>query len=251
MGCNEHDEFSLPTRGTSPTAVISSGDSRELARLLRLVEEIPEIGERVSNVSAEWLGRPYIESPLDPGGDTESLRIDLEAFDCVTMVETAIAISISEDIDQFVDTLKKIRYHNGVVEWSARNHYMSDWLTNNVAIGVLQDLTTGPSTVEKIAVLNAVEGLPPKLTAFRYFPQENLGTISRRLRTGDLASFASLKPGLDVFHTGFLIVTGDGVVLRHASRSAGKVVDQSLDQFIAGNKMLGVLIARPVIPCNR
>jgi hypothetical protein len=246
MGSAQDDELSAMIRGAESRAVMSSDASREVSRLLKLIDGIPEIGERIAAVTSEWLGRPYIENPLDPRGHYESLRIDLEAFDCVTMIENAIAISMSEDINQFVDTLKELRYQNGVVGWPARNHYMSDWLTNNIATGLLEDLTTGAQTVEKIAVLNAVEGLPPKLTAFRYFPQENIEAVSRRLRTGDLMSFASLKAGLDVFHTGFLIVAGRDIVLRHASRSAGKIVDQDLRQFIAGNRMLGIIIVRPV-----
>ena len=233
--------------GPPARILVSSADTLEIGRLCSLVADTAEVGERISTVSAEWLGRPYVLNSLDPRGPTESLRIDLQAFDCVTMVETALAISLSEDFQQFVDALRGIRYQNGVVAWESRNHYMTDWVTNNLSSGVIQNLTTGAATMEKITVLDAVEGLLPKLTAFRYFPQEKLGSVRRRLQTGDIACFASLKPGLDVFHTGFILMAGGEVVLRHASRSSAMVLDQDLDQFVSANKMLGVIFVRPVL----
>jgi hypothetical protein len=228
--------------------IISSRDERELGRLFWLLEGQQDVGERLATISAEWLGRPYIENSLDPPGGRESLRVQLQGFDCVTLIETALAVSLSDDTAGFIGALRQIRYQDAIVEWPNRNHYMTDWVANNLARGILRDLTTGQATMEKITALDVVEGLPPKLTAFRYFPQANLKSIKRRVQTGDIACFAAVRPGLDVFHTGILIGSDGAIILRHASRSAGAVVDQDLDRFVAENKMLGLILVRPVIP---
>jgi hypothetical protein len=230
--------------------IMSSQDEREIGRLFWLLEGQQEVGERLTTVSAEWLGRPYIENSLDPPGGPELLRVQLQGFDCVTLIETALAISLSDDTPGFIDALRQIRYQDAIVEWPHRNHYMTDWVANNLARGILRDLTTGQASMEKITVLDVVEGLPPKLTAFRYFPQENLDSIKRRVQTGDIACFAAIRPGLDVFHTGILIASDGGIILRHASRSAGAVVDQDLYRFVGENKMLGLILVRPVIAAS-
>jgi len=235
-------------RGLGYDVALSPRDEREISRLFWLIEDTPDVGERVGAVSAEWLGRPYLDNPLDLRGTKESVRVNLRGFDCVTLIESAFAMALSEDVSTFIKALRLIRYHEGTVNWSSRNHYMTDWMTNNIALGIVRDLTTGQGSIEQIAVLNVVDGLPPKLTAFRYFPQENLPSLKRRMQTGDLVCFASTRPGLDVYHTGILIASDDGIVLRHASRSAGMVIDQDLDRFVAESSMLGVVLVRPTAP---
>ena len=54
-----------------------------------------------------------------------------------------------------------------------------------------------------------------------------------------------MRQGLDVFHLGMLFRATQGVLLRHAARSRGQVVEQELANFCAANTMPGFLIARP------
>jgi hypothetical protein len=49
-----------------------------------------------------------------------------------------------------------------------------------------------------------------------------------------------------VFHTGILIHRDDRVLMRHAKRSAGKVVEQDLADFLKRNRMSGFILARPL-----
>jgi hypothetical protein len=65
------------------------------------------------------------------------------------------------------------------------------------------------------------------------------------LRTGDLIFFASTRTHLDVFHCGIIARNGDRVLVRHASRSRGAVVEQELNDFLKANRMAGVIIVRP------
>jgi hypothetical protein len=62
---------------------------------------------------------------------------------------------------------------------------------------------------------------------------------------GDIIFFVSMRQGLDIFHLGMLFRATKGVLLRHAARSRGQVVEQELANFCAANTMPGFLIARP------
>jgi hypothetical protein len=66
------------------------------------------------------------------------------------------------------------------------------------------------------------------------------------MRTGDLILFVSTREHLDVFHTGILIRRDDRVLMRHATRSAGKVIEQDLADFLKTNRMSGFILARPL-----
>jgi hypothetical protein len=58
--------------------------------------------------------------------------------------------------------------------------------------------------------------------------------------------FVSTRKHLDVFHAGILIRRGEDILLRHATRSAGKVVEQDVGEFLRSNRMSGFILARPL-----
>ena len=45
---------------------------------------------------------------------------------------------------------------------------------------------------------------------------------------------------------GILIHEDERILLRHATRSAGKVIEQDLIDFFAANQMSGFILARPL-----
>jgi hypothetical protein len=65
------------------------------------------------------------------------------------------------------------------------------------------------------------------------------------LHSGDLVFFVSTRRHLDVFHTGIIVRDGASVLMRHASRSQGGVVEQPLSEFLKANRMTGVIAVRP------
>ena len=66
------------------------------------------------------------------------------------------------------------------------------------------------------------------------------------LQTGDLIFFASIRKNLDIFHCGIIVRDGKRILMRHASRSSGGVVEQNFDEFLKANRMAGVIVVRPV-----
>ena len=69
--------------------------------------------------------------------------------------------------------------------------------------------------------------------------------LAKYLHTGDLIFFVSTRKNLDVFHAGILIRTDQRLIMRHASRSEGLVVEQELSGFLEANRMAGVIVMRP------
>jgi hypothetical protein len=215
----------------------------------RLIESMIEMNfhERIEKASARLIGRPYVENPLVGGPMLEEiLTISLEGFDCVTYIETALALALSRSVNQFVKTIRELRYENGNVNWRARNHYMADWVARNQSRGRIVNITRGKESVRKTKTLGLVAGLPAKRVSFSCFPKRALSRVAHKIETGDIVLFASVKKRLDVFHTGLLIRRRDEILLRHATRKVGAVIEQPLADFLKENRMSGFMLARPV-----
>jgi hypothetical protein len=123
---------------------------------------------------------------------------------------------------------------------------MVDWWHNNEWQGFLQNITQGAESVEKKRELNLIQNLPTEHVTFRVFPKKRIKSIEKQIRTGDFVCFGSIKKHLDVFHTGILLRRDDKILLRHASRTAKKVIDQDLQDFLKNNRMSGLVLLRPV-----
>ena len=239
----------MTTLRAGKTALPVSLNINEAARLLEAAKGEPSLNTRLDAISRSLLGRPYVENSLIGGPEeTEVLTISLEAFDCVTYIETVLGLAFSESVAGVVAAIREMRYEGGVVDWRRRNHFMIDWARNNEMRGMLKNLTKGALTVKKTRSLSAINGLPPRQATFRCFPKQRLRQISSTWETGDLILFASTKNWLDVFHVGLLVKHESSFLMRHATRKAGSVIEQDLDEFIRDNRMSGLLLLRPAQP---
>ena len=101
--------------------------------------------DRVLDFGESLLGAPYVGGPLGEGLQGQYDRNPLarfDAFDCTTFVETITALAISKSWGDFETTLNRIRYRNGEVSFTARNHFTDlDWIPNNVRAGIYRDIT--------------------------------------------------------------------------------------------------------------
>ncbi|HLQ76099.1 MAG TPA: N-acetylmuramoyl-L-alanine amidase-like domain-containing protein [Terriglobia bacterium] len=202
---------------------------------------------RMEAISRQFLGRPYITNPLIGSAETPEVFTSAEnGFDCVTYIETVLARAHARDTKNFTENLQRIRYDNGRVEWKRRNHYMTNWIRNNARDGLLRQVDFGNAAITKRRRLNMVPGLPAQSQRFSCIPKRLLPKVDDRIHSGDLIFFASTRPQLDVFHCGIVIRDGERLLLRHASRSQGGVVEQELSTFLKANRMAGVILARPV-----
>ena len=94
-------------------------------------------------------------------------------------------------------------------------------------------------------VLNVVPGLAAQRTRVKCVPKPAVPRLAAHLRSGDLIFFVSTRKNLDVFHAGIIVRDGKSMLMRHASRSQGFVVEQELSEFLKANRMTGVIVARP------
>ena len=220
---------------------------RRVEQLLSKTKPHRSAGDRIEFLSRSFLGKPYKISPLIGASDTpEVFTVSLDEFDCVTYIETVLALSLASSMDEFLEWLRRIRYESGRVKWERRNHYMTDWIRSNIRAGALRRLSFPRlPAVMKEKKLDDVPGLPPVRARFSCVPRTAMKKLMREMQTGDLIFFASTRKRLDVFHCGIIIRDGARALVRHASRSRDGVVEQELNEFLKANRMAGVIIARP------
>ncbi|MHB8798788.1 MAG: N-acetylmuramoyl-L-alanine amidase-like domain-containing protein [Thermoanaerobaculia bacterium] len=222
-------------------------DPRRARSLLAGAKPHRTVLARIEALSAALLGAPYVAHGLvGSATEPEELVARIDGFDCVTYVESVIALARAADPAGFVEELRALRYDGGAVEWRKRNHYMTEWVRRNARAGAVRPIAPGPLGKRAEKTLSAVPGLPPKRARLAIVPKGLLRAFLPRLANGDVLLFASTKAGLDVFHCGFLVLAGGSIRLRHASRSAGRVVEEDLARFLAANRMAGVIAARPL-----
>jgi len=220
---------------------------RRVTQLLSGLKNERSASSRIEVLSRSFLGRPYKPNPLIGSADIpEVLTASLDGFDCVTYIETVIALARASDVDDFIEWLRKIRYERGRIQWERRNHYMTLWIRNNVRTQIIKPISmTAVPTRMMERVLNVVPGLYPQRTRMRAVPKRAVPRLGRHLQSGDLIFFVSTRKSLDVFHAGIIVRNEKKVLMRHASRSQGGVVEQELSEFLKANRMAGVMVVRP------
>jgi hypothetical protein len=219
---------------------------RRVEQLLSKTKANRSAGSRIDILSRQFLGQTYRPSPLIGSVDTpEVFTASLNGFDCVTYIETILALSRSATVADFVKWLRKIRYEQGRIQWNRRNHYMTGWIRNNAREGIIRHMRNGMPAVTKERILDVVPGLAAQRTRLQCIPKSSLRSLKSHLQTGDLIFFASTRKNLDIFHGGIIVRDGKRILMRHASRSRGTVVEQNLDEFLKANRMAGVIVVRP------
>ncbi len=221
-------------------------DRRRVQQLLEAAKSATRASSRIDRISSNLVGKPYVVNPLIGSAETpETFTIDMHRFDCVTLVETVLALAQSKNAGRFIDRLRRIRYEDGRIEWKRRNHYMTQWIRNNIAAGFVQRIPALKPIVTRKRILDMIPGLPPRSAAFSCIPKRYLLRSVDKLESGDLIFCASTRKRLDIFHCGIIVKNGRGLLVRNAAKSRGAVVEEKLEDFLKRNRMAGVLLVRP------
>ena len=220
---------------------------RRVRQLISQAKHDHSVGSRIASLSRLFLGHPYKSNPLIGSADTaEEFTASLDGFDCVTYIETILALARASTVDDFIKWLRKIRYDRGRISWERRNHYMMLWIRNNVREGIVRHVSMPDVPIlSRERVLNVVPGITARRTRVKCVPKRSVLRLAAHLQSGDLVFFASTRINLDVFHAGIIVRDGKRVLMRHASRSQGFVVEQELSEFLKANRMAGVIVVRP------
>jgi hypothetical protein len=233
--------------------LLGAWSEKKLDELIAGSTKIKNAGKRIAFLSKQFLGTPYKESTLI--GDTtipETLVVNTETFDCFTFLDCIEAMRLSGSFSDFREYLKRIRYKEGVIRYTRRNHFFTDWSIYNA--NNVQDKTkeiSGKKVKTVTKILNRKDdgshflpGIKPFERMISYIPSEYINkTTCTRLKTGDYAGIYTDLFGLDVSHVGIIVRDGHGICFRHASSAARKVVDQDFSEYISGRP--GVIILRP------
>ncbi|NLX80439.1 MAG: DUF1460 domain-containing protein [Proteiniphilum sp.] len=221
-----------------------------------------------------FIGTPYVAGTLDIN-DKESLIINLREFDCVTFIETVIALANTVEsgnysFDNFSSQLQKIRYRNGVVDgYESRLHYTTDWIYANIQNKLLSPsevqseyelddkkidfMSTHQSSYNALkdddVMLNKIRLVEDNINSrggFRYLPKDRIVALADKIGHMSMVAFTTSIKGLDTTHTGFTYKNGDKLGLIHASSLQKKVVidNKSLSEYCMSQKSsTGVIVA--------
>jgi Protein of unknown function (DUF1460) len=231
----------------------SQADDAALEALLASVRG-RSLDGRLLGLSERFLGIPYAHSPLGEGeGQDPDPRLRLDKVDCLTFVETVIALGLSSSVEDVLHVLDSVRYRSRP-DYAGRNHLMeAEWLPSNSAKGVVRDVTAelsgdaarpgwkviGPEAWASTTA--RALALPPSARPTGRFPL----TV---LPVDQVASHASRWPSgtlllvvredapwriTRVSHLGFVVQRGGKTYLRHATRGwKDGVVDEELSHLL-------------------
>ena len=245
-----------------------------------------ELGEAIARFAESFVGTTYTPGTLEVAGP-ERLVINFRELDCVTFVETVLALTrlIREDgaaaladaaaaRARYESHLTDLRYRGGVLDgYASRLHYFSEWLSDNASQGLLRVVTAEldaavdsepvrfmsehPDAYRQLAdadVLEAIAGIERSLDegpARLYVPQDRIAQVAGRIRNGDVIAATSTVAGLDVAHTGFAVWRNGALHLLHAPL-VGRSVEISerplAERIVSIGSQDGIMVARPTEP---
>lgn len=267
-----------------PFSTVFKGESRFQEMLARAErwKTLP-LGTRTATIGQALIGTPYKNYTLEIDDRIEAASVNLNAMDCWTFFEIALAFSrmLEEPKEQWTPKtmLKYIeldRYRHGKCTGSylSRLHYLEEWALDNEDRGLVRDLTrslggvrVGHSAVEmqrnwksyrymaKNPDLRAgITRMEAEIsrTPMYHIPKSAVAGIEKSIQTGDVICITSQDGRLvGTSHVGLAVRTSDGVLhFMHAShpRNHGKVVlDTRLSAYLKRfSSIAGIMVVRPV-----
>ena len=256
-----------------------------MLRTAGLADCAKPLGAAAVQVGEYAEGSPYeaytLEGYLKTGGsplDTEPLTLLLSHFDCVTLVESSLAVARVAAGDgmpaweQFGREIERMRYRDGARKsYSSRLHYFSEWISDGQRRRLVRDMgpllggidDTRPlrfmtehrrsyPALENDVVYGQIGEMERSLDgAVRHvIPTEHIPVVADQIQTGDILAFATSIPGLDVTHTALAYRHPDGRLgVLHAPLSGGvvEVSRYELPEYVAAIKgSTGILVARGI-----
>jgi len=210
---------------------------------------------RLLGLSEQLRGIPYAHSPLGEGeGQDPDPRLRLDRVDCLTFVETVMALALSSSVEDVVHVLDSIRYR-GRPDYAGRNHLMeAEWLPSNASKGMVRDVTAqlgGDGVVQDGKVIGAEAwasrtaralALPSEERRTGRFPLSVLPVDQVAARAARWPSGTLLLVVREdapwritrVSHLGFVVQRSGHTYLRHATRGwKDGVVDEELSHLLA------------------
>jgi hypothetical protein len=235
------------------------------------------IGEVIARIGYWFVGTPYVPATLEAPGP-EGLVVNLREFDCVTYVESMLALARviragRSDFESYKQELRNIRYRDGkLLDYTSRLHYFSEWIANNGAKGIVADVTSklggvpDPEPIDFMTrhhtsyrqltdarVLQEVRAREAELSRrTRYMiPEQQIQTVAPGIQNGDVIAATTSMKGLDVAHTGIALWVQGKLHMMHAPLVGDSVEvskDPLAERIIYIDGQDGIMVARPQEP---
>jgi hypothetical protein len=235
-------------------------------------------GDLVVRAASLQIGRAYYDAPQTAG--PEVLRIELKTLQCVSLVESSLAVARCVWRDDpgtacFLKEVEASRYRGGAMAgYDSRLHYFTDWIEDNARRGRLKLLGAEVGAISvsqtfsfmsehpaqypalgEASIMGEIKRLEAQLSAEPHLvlDRADLATAQSRLENGDVIGLVSDKyPGMVIIHTGLVYVGKNGKrQLLHAAAWHKRVLITASDIANYINRRperLGLMVARPLPP---
>ena len=234
------------------------------------------MNELVVETGKYFLGTPYVNFTLEVR-EPEELIVNLRELDCVTFVETTVALARcikagNYDFGYYCETLRNLRYRNGeLYDFTSRLHYFSDWIADNEGMGLVQDLTAGfggeaypvkvnmmstkpnnyrqlKANPEMVPVIKEIEENIISKRVMAYIPRERADSTGNLIASGCIVG-TTTGWQMDITHCGFLVHQDGKPYFMHASSLDKKVVitEISLQEYLESKKTMNGFMAVEVL----
>lgn len=237
-------------------AIINFGkwDNKSLSDFIENSKKDKNTGDRINYISQGFIGVSYQGNTLVGAKNIpEKFIINLGGVDCSTLSDYVLALVFANDIKDFSEKLRLIRYELGKIDFANRNHFFSQWVKNNSNyLSDISDNFTG--SVCETKELNKkkegdywVDGIEPFIQKICYVPRNIIldKSFESKLKNGDIVGFHTSSIGLDVTHEGIISIKNNEVYLIHASSKYNKVIEEKLSEYLKRNLWSdGLIIAR-------
>ena len=222
-------------------------------------------------IAKSFLGKPYTAATLE--GTSEKLVCNLREFDCYTLVENVVALTLLKyegktSYEEYKKMLQNLRYRNGKIEgYASRIHYFVEWIAQAEKRGIIENMTKqwGKAYHKDINFMSSHRNLYKSLAdeasfqtiqatentisnySFYEIPKSDFSKVESKIKDGDIIVFTSTVNGLDVNHEGFAIRQNGKLHLLHASLDQKKVIisTETLEEYLHKiKKHQGIIVLR-------
>ena len=261
--------------------IYKPADSQKIETLLNKAKDKKLGYNAMVYFSRCFKGIPYVAHTLETPGE-ECLVVNTRQLDCLTLVETTLALSICHNtgrttFDDYCEVLRSLRYRGGHTDtYASRIHYFTEWAADNAKMGFVKDALNedSPETTEGVADVWFMSRHPESYSKlveqpylveqiaawereisgqhFRYIPKDKLkpsAALRQNVHNGDVIGIVTSKKGLDIAHVGIAVWHKDGLHLINASSIHHKVVEEPMTLYRYMQKhpsQKGIRVIRPV-----
>ena len=234
-------------------------------------------GELITRAARFHLNKPYLNP--DQSSGPEILDTTLETFQCVSLVETSLAMARclwmgTSTPRCYRDEVAATRYRDGRMGgYATRLHYFYDWLENNSQRERLAWMTEsmgGKRVFRKFSIMSKnpekypaladplifaqIQSLEDSLNEYELFwiPTNEVEAMQSQLKEGDIVGVIGNIKGLLISHTGLVAYGQDNQPhYLHASSHHKRVVftpGTVAEYMKSQKKRKGIVVARPLAP---